>query len=101
MKALITTRMDHHHCHNRKEGRAPPRVTIARHCVRFLRLPPPTHLLVMQRDQLYMMMVTIIIIIIAIIVIIVIIIVIMILIIIIIIHKTASTHPPTPIDRLD
>ena len=24
MKALITTRMDHHHCHHRKEGRAPP-----------------------------------------------------------------------------
>ena len=35
-------------------------MTIARHCVRFLRLLPPTHLLVMQRDQLYMMVVTII-----------------------------------------
>ena len=67
---IMKARIDHHHRRHRKEGRAPLWVTIARHCVRFLRLPPPTHLLVMQRDQLYMMMVTIITIIIILIIII-------------------------------
>ena len=76
---IMKTRIDHHHHCHRKEGRAPLWVTIARHCVRFLRLPPPTHLLVMQRDQLYMMMVTIITLII-------------IIIIIIIVPKTAPTR---------